>query len=51
MVIIWSNFAASTLNDIYNYYKEIAGEKIAKKIKSNILNPQNSFLSILNLDK
>jgi plasmid stabilization system protein ParE len=36
MKIIWSDFASETLREIYDYYKEVAGEPIAKKIKENI---------------
>jgi plasmid stabilization system protein ParE len=36
MKVIWSNFASETLKDIYDYYKEVASETIARKIKENI---------------
>ena len=36
MTVIWSNFASETLKDIYDYYKEVASETIARKIKENI---------------
>jgi plasmid stabilization system protein ParE len=36
MKVIWTEFAASELNNIYDYYKWIAGISIAKKIKENI---------------
>ncbi len=44
MKVIWSNFASKTLRDIYDYYKEIAGEKTAKKIKDNILKSTKQLL-------
>ena len=36
MKVIWSNFASETLKDIYDYYKEIASEVVARKIKENV---------------
>lgn len=36
MKIIWSDFASETLKDIYNYYKEVANENIAIKIKKSV---------------
>ncbi|SDB97233.1 type II toxin-antitoxin system RelE/ParE family toxin [Williamwhitmania taraxaci] len=36
MKIIWSDFAAETLKDIYDYYKEAANEIVARKIKGDI---------------
>jgi toxin ParE1/3/4 len=36
MKIIWADFASNTLAEIYKYYKEVAGENIARKIKTNI---------------
>jgi plasmid stabilization system protein ParE len=36
MKVIWSDFASETLKDIYNYYKEVASESVARKIKENI---------------
>ena len=36
MKVIWSEFASETLKEIYDYYKDAAGEKIARKIKENI---------------
>ena len=44
MVIIWSDFAASKLSEILDYYKELAGEKIAKKIKTNIFKTTRQLL-------
>jgi len=37
MKIIWSDFASEILLDIFLYHKELAGKKIASKIKSKIL--------------
>ena len=36
MKVVWSNFASETLKDIYDYYKEVASESIARKIIENI---------------
>lgn len=36
MKIIWSEFASSTLVEIYNYYKDAANKEIAIKIKNDI---------------
>jgi toxin ParE1/3/4 len=36
MRVIWSDFATSSLYDIYKYYKEAAGENVAKRIKTRI---------------
>jgi len=36
MKVIWSNFASETLKDIYDYYKEVASESIARKLKERI---------------
>lgn len=36
MKVIWSDFASKTLKDIYDYYKEVASETIARKIIENI---------------
>lgn len=36
MKIIWSNFAEDSLINIYNYYREVAGINVARKIKSDI---------------
>ena len=36
MKIIWSDFASETLKEIYDYYKEVANETIARKIKENV---------------
>jgi len=36
MKVIWSDFAISSLYDIFKYYKETANESVAKRIKSRI---------------
>ncbi len=36
MKVIWSEFASETLKDIYDYYKEVASESVAQRIKENI---------------
>jgi len=36
MKIIWSEFASEMLKETYLYHKEVAGIRIAKKLKSNI---------------
>ena len=36
MKIIWSEFASNMLKETYLYHKEIAGIRIAKRIKSEI---------------
>jgi toxin ParE1/3/4 len=36
MKVIWSDFASESLKDIYDYYKEVASESIARKIKEKI---------------
>lgn len=36
MDIIWSGFASKALEEIFCYYKEVAGEKIAEKLKTGI---------------
>lgn len=36
MKVIWSDFASDTLIAIYQYYKEVAGNKVAQKIKKRI---------------
>ena len=36
MKIIWSDFSADMLAEIFNYYKENTSYAVAKKIKTNI---------------
>ncbi len=37
MKIIWTDFAIDNLKDIFDYYSEIATNKVAHKIKKQIL--------------
>ena len=43
MEIVWSDFAISNLKEIYDYYKENANHKVAKKIKSEIFQSTNQL--------
>jgi len=36
MRVVWSDYAINSLYDIYKYFKEAAGENVAKRIKSRI---------------
>ena len=36
MKIVWSDFAVEMLREIFIYYKEIAGNNIARRIKTKI---------------
>jgi toxin ParE1/3/4 len=36
MKIIWSDFASNSLFEIYKFYKEVAGENVAQRIKLKI---------------
>ena len=36
MKIVWSDFAADTLKDIFDFYKQKASPSVARKIKSDI---------------
>jgi plasmid stabilization system protein ParE len=36
MKVLWSDFASETLRKIYIYYKEVAGQNTAVKIKGTI---------------
>jgi plasmid stabilization system protein ParE len=36
MKILWSEFASENLTEIYKYYKEVAGESIARRIKNEV---------------
>jgi len=42
--IIWSDFASKTLTEIYKYHKEVAGENVARKIKTNIFSSTKQLL-------
>ncbi len=37
MRIVWSDLAKSNIREIYTYYKEVAGLKVAKSIKVKII--------------
>jgi toxin ParE1/3/4 len=45
MKIIWSDFASETLQEIYKYHKEVAGETVAKRIKENIFQSSKQLIS------
>ncbi|MEQ8812384.1 MAG: type II toxin-antitoxin system RelE/ParE family toxin [Imperialibacter sp.] len=38
MRIVWSDLAKANIKEIYAYYKEVAGIKVAKSIKSKVIN-------------
>jgi len=42
--IVWSNFAESELDKIFEYYIENASRKVAEKILQNILAEPNRLL-------
>jgi plasmid stabilization system protein ParE len=42
--VIWSDFASKMLVDIFKYYKEAAGENVARKIKSNIFSSTKQII-------
>lgn len=42
--IIWSDFAESQLDEIYEYYVNKAGSAIAKKLIKGIINAPNKLL-------
>lgn len=37
MKIVWSDSAKSQLKEIYDYYREVAGETVSKSIKSKLI--------------
>ena len=43
MKIYWSDFASEMLASIYKYYKINVSERVAKKIKNEILTSTNHF--------
>ena len=43
MKIIWTDFASNSLFEIYKYYKDAAGESVAKRIKSKIFKATRQF--------
>ena len=36
MKVIWTDFASNSLFEIYKYYKEVANENVAQRIKFRI---------------
>ena len=44
MTIIWTDFASVTLAEIYKYYKDVAGEIVARKIKTSIFIATNQLI-------
>ena len=36
--VIWTSFAISELKNIFLYYKMVAGDKVASKIRKSIFN-------------
>ena len=48
MKVIWSEFAAETLQEIYVYYKETTGKIIANRIKETIFFATNQLVKYPN---
>ena len=44
MKIIWSDFASKALSEIYVYYKEVAGIKVAQQIKKEIFSSAKQLI-------
>lgn len=44
MKILWSDFASEMLFEIFEYYREVAGEKIAMSILTKIFDATNQLL-------
>jgi toxin ParE1/3/4 len=42
--VIWSEFSSIMLYEIYAYYKETAGERIAQKLKSTIFHATRQLI-------
>lgn len=42
--IIWSDFAETQLDEIYEYYKKEAGTRIAKKLVKGIINEPKKLI-------
>jgi plasmid stabilization system protein ParE len=38
LTVYWTHFAENKLDDIYKYYKEKAGVRIAKKLINDLVN-------------
>jgi len=45
MRVIWSNFAIETLKEIYVYYKQVAGYRIARKINNKIFKSTKQLIN------
>ena len=43
-VIIWSDFAEIQLDEIYEYYQQVAGSRIAAKLLKGIIEEPNKLL-------
>jgi plasmid stabilization system protein ParE len=43
MKLLWSDFSIEMLKEIYTYYKDKANPKVARKIKTDILNTTNQL--------
>ncbi len=42
--IIWTNFAIAELKNIFLYYRMVAGEKVAEKIRKSVFNATKHLL-------
>jgi len=51
MKVIWSDFAAQALKDIFDYHKDIAGRNIAQKLKTRIFDSTKQLHILNNLEK
>ncbi len=49
MKVYWTDFASRCLSEIYFHYRKNAGEKVAKRIKSEIFLKVNSLKTYPNL--
>ena len=45
MRVIWSNFAIERLKEIYIYYREVAGRRIALKINNRIFKSSKRLIN------
>jgi len=45
MRVIWSNFAIERLKEIYIYYRQVAGRKIALKINNQIFKSSKQLIN------
>ena len=44
LIIIWSKFAETQLDEIYNYYKKKVSTKVAKKLVRGIINEPKKLI-------